>query len=499
MIACKNCGFSEKPTSANLNIHLHSQNLVTDSWQQLADIESEITNVEALLRNLAQTRVHLKRDINARSTPIFRLPPEISSKIFVAYLLNNVWSESGWRSRFVSPLIFGGVCSSWRDLAWSMPRLWCSLRLDLTKGIDPALVEQWLVRSGAMLLSIHASIYDNILDHRVMAVRALDVVAKSSERWSHIAFQLPFFCYESFKCIENHLPNLESISLSKERWGDGEDEVELEMFSIAPQLRAVCMQGYYLQTLVLPTRQLTKLCVKSGCLDESIDMLRISPHVIDCEFQGIQFIDQGIHPPHAHTTRLESLEFHIDGHNNVTAAVFDSLTVSAAHDLTCHGNDFRFPYTNFISLVSRSHCSLQTLSLHSFRISDRRLIDCLRAVPYLHELSLSNLNITNETFWRLDPSNPDISDSILPVLKSFQYDGDLVLDFHILTSLLHHWSERIESTLINGDPCSVARVESVKICSVVAGVPSPQLLASLQCLVQKGMKISIITPEGTWP
>jgi hypothetical protein len=56
---------------------------------------------------LVQQRIHLKRDINARSSPILRLPPEICSEIFVSYLSDNAWLGDGRAYPFRSPVISG--------------------------------------------------------------------------------------------------------------------------------------------------------------------------------------------------------------------------------------------------------------------------------------------------------------------------------------------------------------------------------------------------------
>jgi hypothetical protein len=229
-------------------------------------------------------------------------------------------------------------------------------------------------------------------------------------------------------------------------------------------------------------------------------MLRISPHVINCQLQVPQTLRLELEPPLESPsnpllhTQLESLEIEA-GSQEDAAYAFNALAVPAARDLTCIGDLYRFPHESFFSLVSRSSCSLQTLSLNYVVISNDELIQCLRVVPSLRKLSLSRLKITNETFWTLNPSNPDITNGLLPVLESFHYNGrNLTLDFHILMSFLYNRSEWNEST-----PIRVARLESVEICSMMPGVPSRQSLTSMRYLVQKGMKISITTADGIWP
>ena len=112
----QNSGFSDKTDA--------------DPRQQLADLESEIKCVEVLPRQLEQRRIPLKREINRCYTPILQFPPEITCEIFIRYLAAHS-SWHGTRAKFLSPLLLGKVCHSWRQLAWSTPVLWSSIRLNL--------------------------------------------------------------------------------------------------------------------------------------------------------------------------------------------------------------------------------------------------------------------------------------------------------------------------------------------------------------------------------
>jgi hypothetical protein len=202
----------EATLKVTVDMDSHSPCRAADPWQQLAALESEIMNVDVLPRELVLKLIHLKRNINACSSPVLQLPPEITSEIFFAYISDNVRDAvDTWQLQFRSPLIFGTVCSSWRELAWSTPGLWSSLKLDLTMKADSTLVDQWLLRSGTTtLLSMHASFYEpyNIPNPHVMAI--MDVIARYSERWSHIAFELPQFCYERLVSRVYHEPSSQS-------------------------------------------------------------------------------------------------------------------------------------------------------------------------------------------------------------------------------------------------------------------------------------------------
>jgi hypothetical protein len=280
-------------------------------------------------------------------------------------------------------------------------------------------------------------------------------------------------------------------------WDWDEITADLDMFSVAPRLRNVFLEGYHLQTFVLPTNQSTKLSVECDYIDECVALLRRSPHVIDCAFRGISSWDIG--ESHLLAARLESLELGVS-EEDMTSEVFDCITMPAIRKLSCSSfTDLpdEFPRTSFTSLMSRSSCSLQALSLHNFQISDPDFIDCLRAVPSLCDLSITNIDISNEVFRMLNPfypPNPDTS-ALLPNLKSIQYTGDLDLDLTILVDFLRSRWEQGESA----GPPNVSRLDSVKILTAMPVIPEPPLLTWLQYLAKQGMAITLVTTEGSWP
>lgn len=486
MISSRNYGISEKPTGVGSTSH--SQIETKDQSHQLSDLQSETAYVQTLLHSLVQSQYHLKRELNARSAPILQLPPELLSEIFIIYASGSVWSE--WIRRHRSPLILGKVCNSWRELAWSIPKLWSSIWLELWRNKDPALVDQWLVRSGKLPLSICASLHSST---SLAVVAVLDVVARHAERWFRVIFNIPLSCYDVFECVKGRLHSLEYISLQVEETEEERDT--LEMFGIAAQLHTVRLKGYF--PFLLPTAQLKTLCIDNDYVDECLDILRLSP-LVNCEFKVVRHSLGGM-PPNVFAAELESLKISILDDPAVLAMIFDTLTVPAAREFICQGLDvIDFPHASFISLMSRSSCSLQILCLDSFDISDSDLIECLRAVPLLRELILDYTNITEELFRMLHPghpSNSNLSNVLLPRLERFEYSGDLGIDFTVLISLLCSRWDQSQTTLVTDELQNVARLKSFKFYSRELGRPDPQSFSQLQDLAREGMEIMV---DGTW-
>jgi hypothetical protein len=468
---------------------------------QLTDLESETADVQPLLNpdQFFKSQYHLKRELNARSSPILQLPPELLSRVFCIHVWDIVWDQ--WTPQPRSPLIFGMVCSSWRKIAWSTPRLWSSIWVDLRRKVDPALVDQWLVRSGILPLSIYAFFYSS--NPGLTAVAVLEIFTKYAERWYRVTFDIPLSFFDTFECVKGRLPTLQYLSLQVDE--AEEERNTLDMFSIAPQLHAVHLEGGDTFSITpqavhltgdfsvsLPTSQLSTLHI-NNYFNKCLDALRLCPYVVDCVFNADAALIDGL-PPQVSAPLLESLTINIFENSDVLATIFDTLTIPAAYELICRGIDMlmKFPHTSFISLISRSSCSLQILSLEGFDITESDLTECFRAVPLLRELSLYDIGITQDIFQMLHPgypSNSHLSDILLPKLERFKYSGDIKIDPTVLTSFLKSRWDGSEAILVNGELQSVAQFKSVRLCLKEFGEPDPHLLIQLKDLAKEGMEI----------
>ena len=481
---CRNCGSLETPEDVNS---------VSEPQQQLADLDSEITRLQAQIKKLENKRVSLKREINARS-PILQFPPEISSEIFAIYLEKQgaqiATTDDHRVSIAATPLLFGQICNTWRQIAWSTPKLWTSLLLDLDRSIEPMLVHQWLVCSGNHLISIYATLRkpDAQPTSKLAILEVMGLIGQHSERWQNITFHLPSFCYRALEGIKDRLPNLNYISINSTVEGR-------KLFSVAPLLRTVHVEPFYdLDQFVLPLSQLTELSIHAHDAVESLDMLRRSPNVVTCSIQGYFEGSSYLHDTLA--DKLESLHLGFeDEFADPISAVFDSLTLPTIRDFSCAAVEHPFPCSSFVSLVSRSSCSLRTLSLTTLYVFSREFAECLEALPLLNKLTLTKVHITNSLLQMLKPC---YSSCLLPNLDTLECLGVVELDFSALASFLQsRWDIRQISKTLD-PPYRIARLQSVKFDVRNVSVPQPSILVLLQNLLEEGMKISVVTLSGNW-
>ncbi|KAJ6457146.1 hypothetical protein C8R47DRAFT_919272, partial [Mycena vitilis] len=92
--------------------------------QLRADLETvnvEILRQQAILSELDARRQSLERDLAQIIYPVFELPPEIISRIFVQCLPTHGRIRPSPRT---PPLLFTQVCRDWRDIALSTCELW---------------------------------------------------------------------------------------------------------------------------------------------------------------------------------------------------------------------------------------------------------------------------------------------------------------------------------------------------------------------------------------
>ncbi|KAJ3813389.1 hypothetical protein F5876DRAFT_35212, partial [Lentinula aff. lateritia] len=133
---------------------------------QISSIEIEVTRLEI---QLSQLKCQLK---NKRQNlafmyniiaPVRQLPFELLSNIFFEYCSLAIKRPNAIPSRksLKPQLLLSQICSTWRQVAFGTPRLWCELRILLSpKGgislydIDAMMVDSWLGRSGSLPLHI---------------------------------------------------------------------------------------------------------------------------------------------------------------------------------------------------------------------------------------------------------------------------------------------------------------------------------------------------------
>ncbi|KAJ7279589.1 hypothetical protein C8J57DRAFT_1570431 [Mycena rebaudengoi] len=118
---------------------------------RISELDGRVLDLERALALARLERQELFETHLAPYTyPILTLPSEITSEIFLHFI--PVYPERPDPRRIESPTRLGQICRSWREIAFSTPRLWRAIKLDLdqtpsTHILQLDILSTWLVRS----------------------------------------------------------------------------------------------------------------------------------------------------------------------------------------------------------------------------------------------------------------------------------------------------------------------------------------------------------------
>ncbi|KAJ7498624.1 hypothetical protein FB451DRAFT_1014652, partial [Mycena latifolia] len=136
---------------------------------RLAQVEALISEQESRLRELQETKSGILTQLEGATYPVLTLPGEITSQIFLHCLpQNSPLARESYPAAVPhtrkAPLLLLQICSAWRSIAISTPRLWDVLNLDferpgllLFRGSSDSmmeLVDAWFSRAGNRPLSL---------------------------------------------------------------------------------------------------------------------------------------------------------------------------------------------------------------------------------------------------------------------------------------------------------------------------------------------------------
>ncbi|KAJ7252151.1 hypothetical protein B0H12DRAFT_961513, partial [Mycena haematopus] len=100
------------------------ESLLVQPLSRLQDLDDRIADLQKAIDKLTEERTSLRAYVDAHRaliSPVRRLPLDVLQEIFVACLpthRNCVMSASE------PPVLLGRICSSWRSISLSTPRLW---------------------------------------------------------------------------------------------------------------------------------------------------------------------------------------------------------------------------------------------------------------------------------------------------------------------------------------------------------------------------------------
>jgi hypothetical protein len=406
-ILCHNCGFTlggqiKSPISPTPDIigtydaptglqKYLIRKAIKDGKTDLARLDTEITQVQALLDQLLLERQALVHHVDIHQTllsPMRRLPSELISEIFFHCLPDEICPLRAKRA----PLILGMVCRAWRTIALSTPKLWSRLELLIYRYYPWRITKECLARAKMYPLSIALHVPGSTPDNKW-----IEMLRSSYKRWQHLELHLYAWNIDNIFPSKPCFEQLRTLTIRKIYHDpDGMPEVTFEE---APMLRTVNILeiGAMLPLLRLPWHQLTCVCIICDVY-QFIEVLHQCPALAQCSFleKPARFNSSGF--AQVHMTQLHTLSIHLgDGcPEGVLESILDALTLPALRCIRIRGMlylgmQFELP-CHFSSFFVRSGCHLQSLHLSIAIWTNERLLSILALVPGLAELDIDCSN-----------------------------------------------------------------------------------------------------------
>ncbi|TFK35284.1 hypothetical protein BDQ12DRAFT_324064 [Crucibulum laeve] len=462
-----------------------------------SELSAQLVRIEQSIKHLQEQQLFLKTKINFASG-VTKLPPELLSDIFrlIFYPIYDLSSDS--HELEPSPLFLGQVCSSWRDIAWSTPRLWTSLKIVVSRhmshDLQAQLVEEWISRSGQLPLSIYLSDPHNILPKVKGPRRLLTVLAACSDYWERIDCFPSKSCHMGLANAKGRLPALKELILHR---GSDPSNPSCDLFFRAPSLRDISVVGLRTNSLRLPWSQLQIFRGAKVELRECYELLRLASNLVHAHFEDV-FQDTTtmlpFHPMELITLeRLEVLEVRGDTERDV-GMLLDSVTLPSLLDISLKAKVGGIHLNPIVSLFYRSACNVRRVSVLGSRFSDSNLqfIDFLHICCSVVELHLSDYPGPHFPPGLSDRFFEMLLDNVLPDLRVFDYEGTAKFSgIHLLRALETRWAYPNPPASKEGQ--IVVPLKSFSLVSPGASSVdlSPDVLSRLQTLVDEGLDLRI--------
>ncbi|KAF8154894.1 hypothetical protein B0H34DRAFT_799627 [Crassisporium funariophilum] len=452
--------------------------------------------VERLLVALAELDVY-RKDLctvltrhQAVLSPIRKLPPEILAEIFLCAAGDSsvAWPASGQGGM---PWLLGNICSYWRTVFLSLPKLWQEFHLKLGIGEQKGVLElakTCLHRSGKELLTFSFE-----ADTSEMVFAILDVLTLHSERWKDVSIDVGRLstCLTSLSGARSRVPNLQKLHLGTSAMDTMSSRVILDTFADAPSLRQVSIsrltQPFHF--LRIPWSQITCLTSKFSTFQEGefSQILRHATNLVSFSTEGERILEVTASQP-VLLPYLRKLA--ITNKGSYIAKSFQFLTAPNLKELHLHAIT-PFNPEQTVAMLARSGCKLSHLRLEASRDPDALweenigIVWLLAELPSLVYLDLSVLksedDICPRITYRLSASQP-----LLPNLETLVIEDNYCVSVHALT-------EMVASRTKYYDP--IRRQKALRSVTLKLSRPAPPTfpeLEKLKILVEgRGVEIVI--------
>ncbi|KAJ7200827.1 hypothetical protein GGX14DRAFT_659559 [Mycena pura] len=440
----------------------------------LEEVQAAILRQQALISELHRKQQELEQRLALVVYPVFTVPNEIISRIFVDCLPSHGRVCPSYRT---APLLLAQICRLWRDIALETCELWSSVNLTSKPDqadITQSLLESWLSRGKEHQLSLTlrgdfqflGSAFIPTIAHRLWRLEL------SVEWTSHM------------KLAKNHIsfPNLRQFALL----GIFSENHPIPGFYNAPLLcelhnlpgslnirkteSAIVTSGFPDETRPLSTVDNTDIRnITSATL---LSILQQFPQLLHVVAQ----LDDTSSGPATIAPSLQS--FILYGY---CSNILEFLTLPALRRLDIDERDT--DHRSCLEFFKRSACPLDHLAMY-LRDDGDALAACLDAVPTVTSLRI----IADDTssFARVLTATP----LLVPRLATLVLHIATFENYHLQTVdlLCRRFTQGLAS----------AEVEQFRVFKHGGWLPPDDCLAKLNGLISGGMNVKLWCDEEYW-
>ncbi|PPQ97893.1 hypothetical protein CVT26_013067 [Gymnopilus dilepis] len=407
-------------------------NGMCDFCSKIREFDIGIQDAQSALEKLMLERDTLLRtQANYTHSPIFRLPTELTLRIFALYIEGEYDSyiehseqhslEPGFgRPKMLDyapplTLTLVAVCQRWRAIAFASPTLWTRpvVQIYSLDKLWPQeqLLEEWLDRSSDLPLEITIlrSADSDLWDARGFT----DAVLRVTPRLARLDLNLPWSFCQSFLEGLDGSATLEELRLYPVASDHEYSMARRLQLPRLPALKNLSMNrswDFKNMTAGLPT--LVSCHLRDLRVRDILDALQHAPNLVEGVFVNIYYdLSQIMSLELIHHRHLKRLTV-ISQSSDTTIILFEALSLPYLESLILNSTGCRKSWTPmstlstfedvFLAFLHRSQCWLQEVNFSgsSTDVSQANLVKILKSTPSLARLSLDCPdNLDNGPTW----------------------------------------------------------------------------------------------------
>ncbi|KAF7343915.1 F-box domain-containing protein [Mycena venus] len=314
------------------------------------EIEAQILELERSIFSLRTEQEVVQERLDSYKYPVFTLPNEIISEIFVHFL--PTYPDPSPLVGIFSPTTLTHICRRWRGVALATPMLWRAIKLRgpiIPFERQAQIYNLWIRRSGSLPLSVVM-----LNDRFAISSEMIATLIVHRARWEHLKLCLHSL---SYPMIDGPMPLLRHLDLSAKK------VFEDVTFHEVPLLRTVILTGFLDARITLPWVQLTSLTLNHVSSGQCVTILQQTTNLVHCHLYLWMYVDSEVFERSNITLLyLESLTF-----NPLCDPVTESLNcfiVPALRTLEIPESLLDTSSINSLkSFITKSRCSLQNVCI----------------------------------------------------------------------------------------------------------------------------------------